>query len=589
MLQRLLNDLGQQADQLPCLQHALMRTWNVWAEKGDHDALDLDDYQRVGKMTQALSLHADEIYDGLATDRARQLCRGLFQALTVQESENRGIRRPQRLGRLCQILTVSAEELLPIIDAYRQRGVTFLMPSREVELTDRTIIDISHESLMRVWTRLRHWVDEEAQAAGIYLRLSESAALFGQGKTGLYRDPELGIALAWQESQRPNAAWAERYRPGFDAAMAFLAASQEASVAEEQAREAARQHELEQARQLSEAQQLRLEQQHRAARKLRLVIAGLAVVAFLAGAACVAALIANKRANTLAEKARENAERAEQFQTETAKALSIVESQKAEVERSLSKAKAAERLARTAEEDGRKLLYTTDMRLAPFLWRDDRTTAEQLRVLLARHIPNEGTKDDLRGFEWHYYQHLLEHSAVVFSGHGVSVADGAFTANGQLVTLDQNGQVRRWHLGSREEDKASRPGTRRVVPGPSAQSRVLAPNGRLAALAEGNKVSVFDTFTGKETFQIDSANVGHRRLIFSRDEGRLVIVDNKIRWVSVSSGEVIASVDQIDDRVQCLALSADGLTLAVVGHGDIGGRFSFFRVDATTWTVTRGV
>jgi hypothetical protein len=31
LLQRLLNDLGQQADQLPCLQHALMRTWSVWA------------------------------------------------------------------------------------------------------------------------------------------------------------------------------------------------------------------------------------------------------------------------------------------------------------------------------------------------------------------------------------------------------------------------------------------------------------------------------------------------------------------------------------------------------------------------------
>ena len=100
LLQRLLNDLGQQADQLPCLQHALMRTWNVWLESGGDGAIDLDDYQRVGKMTQALSLHADEVYESLASDRQRDLCRGLFQALTVQESENRGIRRPQRLDRL---------------------------------------------------------------------------------------------------------------------------------------------------------------------------------------------------------------------------------------------------------------------------------------------------------------------------------------------------------------------------------------------------------------------------------------------------------------------------------------------------------
>ena len=186
-------------------------------------------------MSLALSLHADEIYESLASDRQRELCQGIFQALTVEESNSRGIRRPQRLGRLCQILEVPADELRPIIDAYRQSGVTFLMPSPEVELTDQTIIDISHESLMRVWTRLRQWVEEETQAAGIYHRLSESADLHERGKAGLYRDPELGIALAWRESKRPNAAWAERYRPGFATAIEFLEASQQASVAEEQA------------------------------------------------------------------------------------------------------------------------------------------------------------------------------------------------------------------------------------------------------------------------------------------------------------------------------------------------------------------
>jgi serine/threonine protein kinase len=61
----------------------------------------------------------------------------------------------------------------------------------------------------------------------------------------------------------------------------------------------------------------------------------------------------------------QNEEKARQSQQETASALATVESQKKEVEGSLSKAEAAERLARAAEEEGRKLLYTTDMRLAP--------------------------------------------------------------------------------------------------------------------------------------------------------------------------------------------------------------------------------
>jgi WD40 repeat protein len=315
LLQRLLNDLGQQADQLPCLQHALMRTWNVWASNGASEAVDLDDYHCVGRMSQALSLHADEVYQSLAGDRQRALCQGIFQALTVEEANSRGVRRPQRLGRLCQILDVEADELRPIIDAYRQSGVTFLMPSPEVELTEQTIIDISHESLMRVWTRLRQWVAEETQAADIYRRLAESAELREQAKAGLYRDPELGIALAWREARRPNAAWAERYRSGFAAAMDFLEASRQASVAEEQAREATRRRELEQAQELAEARQLRLEQQQRAARRMRWMIAGLAAVALVAGVAFVAALVANKKANDAQQQAlleRDKANSAEQ-------------------------------------------------------------------------------------------------------------------------------------------------------------------------------------------------------------------------------------------------------------------------------------
>jgi WD40 repeat protein/serine/threonine protein kinase/tetratricopeptide (TPR) repeat protein len=303
------------------------------------------------------------------------------------------------------------------------------------------------------------------------------------------------------------------------------------------------------------------------------LLAGIVLV-FLAGFAGVFSQWREAEAARKDEKIQRD--RAEQSQKETADALVIVQSQKA-------KAVAAERVARAAEEAGRKLLYTTDMRLAPFVWKDDRTTAGQLRVLLAKHIPNSrevraaGPKPDLRGFEWHYYQHLLEQSATVFSGHSASVVDGAYASNGQLVTLDEKGQVRRWDLASGAEDKASRhdlPG------GPGAQVRVLSPNGRLAALADGNKVHVFDTSTGKEKFQIDSAHTRFRHLIFSRDGDKLVILDNKIRWCNASSGKVIASFNRKFDRVENLALSADGLTLAVVGHGTLGNLYSSFRLDA---------
>ena len=72
----------------------------------------------------------------------------------------------------------------------------------------------------------------------------------------------------------------------------------------------------------------------------------------------------------------------------------VAETARTDEKSQTAKALAAEGLARAEEEAGRKLQYTTDMQLAPFLWKDDGTTAEQLRVLLARHIPEERMKDE---------------------------------------------------------------------------------------------------------------------------------------------------------------------------------------------------
>src|SRR5262249_48833644 len=210
--------------------------------------------------------------------------------------------------------------------------------------------------------------------------------------------PDLQIALSWRELEAPNAEWAEQYGGHFDKAISFLETSNAEAEAERQAKEAARLRELAQAQELAESRKQRLIQQPRAAKRLRHLTAGLAVVAMIAGLACVAALIANQKANTLAEIARQNenqanqnAQQAEQSRKDTEKALEIVEAEKA-------KALAAEGLARAEEEKGRRLLYTTDMRLAPFVWKDARCTAEQLRVLLAKHIPDDkpaGDKDVL--------------------------------------------------------------------------------------------------------------------------------------------------------------------------------------------------
>ena len=247
LVQRLLNDVGDDNDQLPVLQHALMRTWDA---RKDGDPLDLEHYESIGGVSDALSKHADEIYEGLTADH-RPIAERVFKTLTEKGADNRGIRRPTRFRDLVAITGGSRNAVLGVVHSFRAPGVTFLMPGAGTDLEDDTVVDLSHESLMRVWQRLRTWVDEESQSARIYSRLAETAILWQDAKAGLYRDPDLQIASSWREETQPTAAWANLYGAGFEVASEFLDQSREAVVAIEREREATQKRELEQAQALA--------------------------------------------------------------------------------------------------------------------------------------------------------------------------------------------------------------------------------------------------------------------------------------------------------------------------------------------------
>jgi energy-coupling factor transporter ATP-binding protein EcfA2 len=226
---RLLNDLEDDADQLPVLQHALMRTWDAHSAHRTSDVpLDIEDLERIGALSEALSLHGDEIYAALRTDRLREVAEKLFRCLTDRGEDNRGVRRPARFADVCAIVDAGPAEVREVADAFRAPGCSFLMPPYNVPIDDDTALDISHESLMRIWKRLQRWVNEEAQSAQIYRRLAGAAQLYAEQKTALWRDPELQIAANWRDQNRPTPAWGERIVPGFQFAMQFL----DASVAE---------------------------------------------------------------------------------------------------------------------------------------------------------------------------------------------------------------------------------------------------------------------------------------------------------------------------------------------------------------------
>ena len=235
VVNQMLNDVGDDPDQLPILQHALMRTWDIW--DGDHEdgePIDLRHYRATGGLSDALSRHGKEIYDGLS--EAQQIVgERLFKALT----DPRGIRTPLSVRAAGEVTESPPDELAAVADAFRADGRSFLMPPADKPLDPDETLDLAHESLMRNWDKLVAWVAQEGQSAQIYARLvylatevwsnstpdpSYRPVRAGRADPVLLHGTELAIAERWRAENDPNAAWARRYsKPGvFDTVMRFL-------------------------------------------------------------------------------------------------------------------------------------------------------------------------------------------------------------------------------------------------------------------------------------------------------------------------------------------------------------------------------
>ncbi len=245
LVNRLLNDVGDTPDQLPILQHALMRTFDRWQVKHpDADTIDLDDYEDVGGMSHALSRHADAVFKGLGDgvdveERRRRwhIAEKLFKCITDMGKRGRKVRRLARLEDIAAVAKVSVAEVADVIEAFRQKNNSFLMPPIGEELLPDTLVDISHESLIRNWSRLNRWVDQEAESANDYRLLAQKAELHRKGEEDLLGRQALRVANEWQEKQQPTRAWAERYDADFEAAMNFLAKSDARVTARQDAQE----------------------------------------------------------------------------------------------------------------------------------------------------------------------------------------------------------------------------------------------------------------------------------------------------------------------------------------------------------------
>ncbi|KAI5915419.1 AAA family ATPase [Thauera sp. 2A1] len=220
------NEVGDDPDQLPLLQHLLLRLWQH-APGTAAPVLSLTLYRELGGFRGALDQHAEQIHAALSSTQ-QHVAEHLFKCLTGGQPGRRDIRRPVAVGEAAAVAGVEPAALIEVVEAFRAPGRHFLMPPLAVPLGPDTQLDISHESLIRQWQRLHRWVEDESADARDFLGLRDEALRWRAGEGELLGGRDLLRALDWRERAQPTQAWAMRYAAAeeFDATLSFIGDSE---------------------------------------------------------------------------------------------------------------------------------------------------------------------------------------------------------------------------------------------------------------------------------------------------------------------------------------------------------------------------
>ena len=227
LVKLILGDLDDRPGQLPVLQHLMMRLWNQWSRIGDPGRpISLSDYEAVGQLKGAISQHAGQALESL-DERHRYVCARLFRTITTRTDDGRELRKPERISTIAAQTGCAEHEIAGVAEVFRAPEYSFLTPSKEIPLNGESILDLTHESIIRLWSTLRRWMDEEEASVKLYRHLAASAEQYQEGHGRLWTPPDLLLAIRWREENRPTLAWAERIDPAFERAMLFLKNSEE--------------------------------------------------------------------------------------------------------------------------------------------------------------------------------------------------------------------------------------------------------------------------------------------------------------------------------------------------------------------------
>ena len=144
LVQRILDDAGEDEGMLPLLQYALKETWAL--RKGA--AMTGDAYARCGGVREAIRVTAERAFAALSS-QDQQAARRLFLRLVTPGEGQEDTR---------------ARAAMPVEPAQRKIVEQFADPRTRLLVTGsdrarRPTVEVAHEALIRTWPRLRDWID----------------------------------------------------------------------------------------------------------------------------------------------------------------------------------------------------------------------------------------------------------------------------------------------------------------------------------------------------------------------------------------------------------------------------------------------
>jgi autotransporter-associated beta strand protein len=210
-----------------------------------------------------------------------------------------------------------------------------------------------------------------------------------------------------------------------------------------------------------------------------------------------------------------------------------------------------------------------------------------LLELLAETEPSPG-QEDLRGFEWHFFNRLCHADQLSLKGHTDRVSSVCFSPDGRRLASagwSYDGLNLRW-LGEVNVWDAQTGQKLLTLKGYAQQvaNVCFSPDGRRLASTSGDHlVKVWDAQTGQEQLTLKGHSSGVRSVCFSPDGRRLATasMDRTVRVWDAQTGQQTLSIGGQTNEDTSVCFSPDGRRLASAS-GDI------FKGEVKVWDAQTG-